>query len=137
MTTPKFLPERPSLESLRKQAKKLARDVAAGNSDAVARVRTELPGTQLPLSHRDAQLVIAREYGYPSWRDLTAEVHARLGQGLEWAVGQAGQRIHDNDVKGLRQLLEEHPGLLSWRGKAGGVLAMATSSYSDSFDPAR
>ena len=37
MTTSKSLPARPSLESLRKQAKKLARDIAAGNTDAIAR----------------------------------------------------------------------------------------------------
>jgi hypothetical protein len=49
---------RPSLESLRKQAKKLARDRA--------------------ISVRDAQLVLAREYGYAGWQDLTAEVSKRL-----------------------------------------------------------
>ena len=49
MTTPKQLPARPSLESLRKQAKKLTRDVAAGNSDAIARMRAL---TCLAQSHR-------------------------------------------------------------------------------------
>jgi hypothetical protein len=43
MTTPKFLPARPSLESLRKQAKKLARDVAAGDVGAVARHARSYP----------------------------------------------------------------------------------------------
>ena len=79
MTTPKQLPARPSLESLRKQAKKLTRDVAAGNSDAIARVRARLPRAELPLSLRDAQLVLARELGYPGWPDLLAAVHERLG----------------------------------------------------------
>jgi hypothetical protein len=37
MTASKSLPARPSLESLRKQAKKLARDIAAGNAGAIAR----------------------------------------------------------------------------------------------------
>ena len=37
MTTPKSLPVRPSQDSLRKQAKKLAREIAASNADAVAR----------------------------------------------------------------------------------------------------
>ena len=44
MTTLKSLPARPSLESLRKQAKRLAREAS--------------------LSHRDAQLALAREYGF-------------------------------------------------------------------------
>ena len=37
MTASKSLPDRPSLESLRKQAKNLARDIAAGDADAIAR----------------------------------------------------------------------------------------------------
>jgi hypothetical protein len=139
MTASRFLPDRPSLESLRKQAKKLARDVAAGDAHAVARVRVQLPNVDLPLTQRNAQLVIAREYGYAGWQDLTAEVRKRLGTGLGWAVAQARQAIHDNDVEGLKQLLAEYPALLSWQsdasGGSGGVLEFATGSYGDSFDP--
>ena len=80
------LPARPSLESLRKQAKKLARGIAAGDAGAIARARAQLPKAKLPLSQRDAQLVLAREYGFPGWQDLTEEVKQRLGRGLEWAV---------------------------------------------------
>jgi hypothetical protein len=45
MITPKILPARPSLESLHKQAKKLARETAAGKPAAVARARVQLPAT--------------------------------------------------------------------------------------------
>ena len=86
MTTSKSLPARPSLESLRKQAKKLARDIAAGDAAAIARARAHLPNVDPPLTQRNAQLVIAREYGFAGWQDLTAEVSKRLGKGLEWAV---------------------------------------------------
>ena len=89
MTASKSLPARPSLESLRKQAKKLARDIAAGDAGALARARAQLPQVDLPLTQRNAQLVIAREYGYAGWQDLTAEVSKRLGHGLEWAASQA------------------------------------------------
>jgi hypothetical protein len=65
MTASKSLPARPSLESLRKQAKKLARDITAGDADAIARARVHQPHVDLPLTQRNAQLVIAREYGYP------------------------------------------------------------------------
>jgi hypothetical protein len=58
-----------------------------------------LPSVDLPLTQRHAQLVIAREYGYAGWQDLTAEVGKRIGKGLEWAVGQARRFIHDNDVE--------------------------------------
>ena len=62
MTTSK-LPARPSLESLRTQAKKLARDIGDGDAAAIARARAQLPQVELPLSQRDAQLALAREYG--------------------------------------------------------------------------
>src|SRR5881275_2202679 len=139
MTTSKSLPARPSLESLRKQAKKLARDITAGDAGAIARARVHLPHVDLPLTQRNAQLVLAREYGFAGWQDLTAEVSKRVGNGLEWAAAQARRVIHDNDVERLKQLLAEYPALLSWRANDsdGGVLEMATSSYSDSFDPDR
>src|SRR5262249_17166549 len=139
MTASKSLPARPSLESLRKQAKKLARDIAAGEAGAIARARAQLPKAGLPLSQRNAQLVLAREYGYAGWPDLAAEVSKRLGHGLEWAATQARRVIHDNDVERLKQLLAEYPALLSWPGndREGGLLGIATSSFGDSFDPNR
>ena len=139
MTASKSLPARPSLESLRKQAKKLAREAAAGDAHAIARVRVHLPNASLPLTQRNAQLVIAREYGYAGWQDLTAEVSKRVGDGLEWAATQAKRAIHDNDVERLTQLLGEFPALLSWhrdQDKAG-LLGFATGAYGDAGDPER
>jgi hypothetical protein len=78
MTASKSLPTRPSPESLRKQAEKIA--------------------WERSVSLRDAQLVLAREYGVAGWQDLTAEVSLRLGKGLEWAAAQARRISHDNDV---------------------------------------
>lgn len=119
MTTSKSLPARPSLESLRKQAKKLARERS--------------------VSLRDAQLVLAREYGFAGWQDLTAEVSKRVGDGVEWAAQQARRVLHDNDVERLKQLLAEYPALLSWHGDGddGGLLGMATGAYGDAGDPER
>ena len=133
------LPARPSLDSLRKQAKKLARDIAAGDAVAIARARAQLPQAELPLSQRDAQLVLAREYGFPGWKDLLKEAKQRLGRGLEWAVSEARRIIHDNDVEGLRRLLVEYPALLSWKADKddSGLLGMATGSYGDSGDEFR
>ena len=64
MTTPKSLPARPSLESLRKQAKKLARDIAGGDAGAIARARAHLSTVDRRVTQRNAQLVIAREYRF-------------------------------------------------------------------------
>ena len=85
--------------------------------------------------------MIAREYGYAGWQDLTAEVSKRLGNGLEWAATQARRVIHDNDAARLKQLLAEHPALLSWQGNDwgsdGGLLGIATGAYGDAGDPER
>ena len=66
-------------------------------------------------------------------------VQSRLGHGLEWAASRAHQIIHDNDVEQLKQLLTEHPALLSWHGEEnqGGLLGMATSAFGDAGDPER
>lgn len=139
MTAAKSLPARPSLESLRKQAKKLARDVAAGDAAAIERVRAHFPQLEPPLTQRNAQLVIAREYGFAGWQNLTAEVGERLGRGLEWAVTHARRLVHDNDVEGLKTLLAEYPALLSWQedDEDGGLLGMATVAYGDAGDAER
>lgn len=140
MTASRSLPARPSLESLRKQAKKLARDIAAGDAAAIARARLHLPNVEPPLTQRNAQLVIAREYGFAGWHDLTAEVSKRLGNDLEWAVKQARRVIHDNDVERLKTLLAEYPALLSREGTdadGGSLLRMATGSFGDAFDASR
>ena len=132
MNPSRSLPARPSLESLRKQAKKLARDIAAGDAGAIARARAHLPHVDGRSTLRNAQLVIAREYGYAGWRDLAADVRKRVGQGLEWAVAQARRIIHDNDVERLKQLVAEYPALLSWQGHDrdghGGAVVMPISA---------
>ena len=138
MSAARNLPARPSLDSLRKQAKKLARDAAAGNGDAIARINAQLPRAALPLSNRDAQLVIARDYGFAGWADLTAEVQKRLGGALERAASKARVAIHNEDYEGLRALLAEYPALVSWRSESGHTLLADTTSYAlDTSDPER
>jgi len=138
VTTSKFLPLHSSFESVRKQAKKLARQFAAADADALARVHAQLPAPALPLSLRDAQLVLAREYGFAGWQDLRAAVLRLEGKGLEWAAAEAERAIYDNKVERLRQLLQEYPALLLWRDDTGeSLLGFATGSFGDSGDPYR
>ncbi len=59
-----------NLEQLRKQAKELVRAARAGDVEALAR----LDGRE-PILAR-AQLVVAREHGYPSWPALVAAAEA-------------------------------------------------------------
>ena len=86
------LPDTPNLEQLREQAKERL-DV----------IRADAPNAQLS----DAQLALARDYGFPSWRALKAEVDRRSGavNGLVgfyaeasssntlWSVTAKGQRL--------------------------------------------
>ena len=138
MSAARNLPARPSLDSLRKQAKKLARDAAAGNPKAIARIHAQLPRATLPLSSRDEQLVIAREYGFAGWPGLTAEVQKRVGTGLDWAASQAQVAIHNEDHERLHTLLAEYPALVSWRNESSQMLLDSTTSYAmDCLDPER
>lgn len=138
MSAARDLPARPSLASLRKQAKRLARDAAAGSGEAIARVHAQLPRARLPLSNRDAQLVIAREYGFAGWSALTAEVQKRVGGALEWAASQARVAIHNEDHERLGALLAEYPALASWRDASDQSLLDSTTSYAmDCSDPER
>ena len=87
---PKQFPTQPSLEHFRKQAKQLLRDIHAGETDAEARARRVHPrwtNDARGFSLHDAQLVVAREFGYSSWRRLQDAV-AR-----EQAVVTDGHRI--------------------------------------------
>jgi len=127
-----------SFESLRKQAKRLVRLVEAGDSEAMSRIKAQLPAYMPPLSLRDAQLVVAREYGFAGWQDLRTAALRQAGKGLEWAAAEAERAIHDHQVDRLIALVREYPALLSWQDDDGGsLLAFATGSFGDSGDPSR
>ena len=68
------LPDEPSLEQLRHQAKDLQRAVLAGEPGALAEVAERFPEAPVPFPLHAAQLVVARRYGFPSWARLKAHV---------------------------------------------------------------
>jgi ankyrin repeat protein len=72
----KQLPERPSLEFLRKEAKQLLALVRSGDPDAKTRLAAVTDSNKPSLHH--AQLALAREYGFPSWRDLASKTRSTL-----------------------------------------------------------
>jgi hypothetical protein len=93
------LPERPSLENLRNQAKTLQRRHRDGEPEALARVASMLPAPALPLALHDAQFVLARQYGFPSWPKLVERVRGprpdgrvRAENGRVWIDGVARLR---------------------------------------------
>ena len=82
----KSLPERPSLEWLRRQSKDLLKQLRAKQPDALARLRTHHPefggessndGSEADFALHHAQLVVAREHGFRSWARLKQEVKLR------------------------------------------------------------
>jgi len=67
------LPGRPDTDQLRRQARELARAAQAGDAAALGRLRRVSDKVTLST----AQLALAREYGFPSWRRLRDEVEHR------------------------------------------------------------
>lgn len=82
------LPEKPSLEYLKKQAKELLRSMRLGKL-------------------ADAQYELANEYGFATWAKLKSHVEA-LGRTPAEALKAA---VCDSDAASVRELLERHPEL--------------------------
>lgn len=72
------LPERPSLASLRKQAKSLLNGFRAKRPETLAAIREHHPQPDRFSTLRDAQLVVARQYGLAGWAELREAVAAAL-----------------------------------------------------------
>ena len=118
-----------NLEQLRKQAKELVRDARAGEPEALAR----LDGRE-PILAR-AQLVVAREHGYPSWPALVAAVEADAAAVVRAAVDR--RRTAVELLLRARPELERDPWVRLVRGRewsgdpneAGGPLGWAPLVY--------
>lgn len=88
-----ILPARANLEHLKKEAKQRLKTL-----------RTQRPAAQLA----EAQLVVARGYGFPSWRNLKSYVDALHNSGQ-----QLINAVHDGDLAIVRAILDAHPELVN------------------------
>lgn len=115
----KALPPNPNLEFEKKQAKALLKAYQAGDARAVERVRAShprlqnipeknIPPDQLRLS--DAQLVIAREYGFSSWPQLKHEIET-LREGLKETFVQFAHAVQRGNTAQVKGLIENTPAL--------------------------
>ena len=68
------LPDDPSLEHLRHQARALHRAVRAGDPAAITRVGDSYGAVSDPFPLATAQFVVAREYGFANWARLRQHV---------------------------------------------------------------
>jgi ankyrin repeat protein len=97
------LPARPDLDQQRKLARELLRAFERNDSGAITRVRAELPDKQRILL-TDAQFVLAREYGFASWRDLKSHID-RVVQDAKPPLEQFRRAVQRGEVATLRRLL--------------------------------
>lgn len=86
------LPEQPSLQQLRKQAKEFLQLLRRGDPSAAARLRKYKTTVADPLL-ADVQFALAREYGFDSWPKLVRHIQASLSADL-----QQHQRIAEDLV---------------------------------------
>jgi ankyrin repeat protein len=102
----RHLPEQPNLEQLRKQAKDLLREYNAGAPTAVAEVhRFERHPSTSTIALNDAQRILARSYGFPSWPKLKAFI-----DGVN--VGRFAEAIKAGDISQVRSMLASRPELI-------------------------
>ena len=87
------LPEHPDLDQLRSQARELQRDVRSGVSRALDRAALGHPDPDFPL--HAAQLLLAREYGFPSWPRLQRQVAAVVARTWDVTEPRADESLAD------------------------------------------
>ncbi|HXC58321.1 MAG TPA: ankyrin repeat domain-containing protein, partial [Steroidobacteraceae bacterium] len=75
------LPAHPHIDHLKKQARHLLRDHRARQEDALRIVAVFHPRPDEFSSLRDAQLALARRYGFTDWSQLAADVELRQLRG--------------------------------------------------------
>ena len=109
---PLNLPDRASFDYLKKLAK-----------ERLAALRAETPGAKLA----DAQLFVARQYGFASWRALKAEMDRRRAPHLMEFM----EACTKGDVAALRELLRQEPGLARERLAGGTTSLHAAARHPD------
>jgi len=109
-TPTRKLPGKPNLNQLKKQAKDLLKAFQAGEATAIAEVRAHYrgpisaaEGERLQLS--DAQLVLARAYGFDSWAKLKAFVDGVI-------MSRFVAAVMTGDVERVRAMLHQRPELV-------------------------
>jgi ankyrin repeat protein len=99
--------EHPDLDQLKRQAKELLEAFRAGEPQAVTEVSAYFRDANLnTFALHDAQLVLARAYGFQSWPKLKAYVDGVTAASLKSAV-RAG------DIEGVREMIRLRPELVN------------------------
>ena len=113
------LPDRPDLRQLRTQAKELKRALSDGDPEARRRVLNSHPKYAgrpaermegLQFSLRDAQVTIAREQGFDSWKDLVVAIEGEhvVRWGERHFSAALGRAFEEAEALGHRYCTGEH-----------------------------
>src|SRR5438445_9889260 len=114
-TVSRGLPQRPHLDIPKREARELLKQWRAAQPEALDRIRRRHPKFRAaddpairaaPFRLSDAQLVIAREYGFSHWTELKERVNSNTLAG----VLDAAIRADDRDA--VVRVLRTNPKLL-------------------------
>jgi hypothetical protein len=107
-TTPtRALSERPDRDQLKRQAKELLDAFVSGDAAAIAEVHVHYrQADPTTFALHDAQLVVARAYGFDSWPKLKAYVDGVTATRL-------AERVRAGDEAGVRRMLTARPELVN------------------------
>jgi len=132
-TVSRGLPDRPHLDVPKREARELLEDWRKGDADALERIRHRHPRFQSadesaiatrPFRLSDAQLVIAREYGFAHWTELKQRIETNASaHALLAAIGA-------NDRDAAVRIVREEPRLLHvplWSGNWGPPMSHAAN----------
>jgi hypothetical protein len=135
-TVSRDLPSRPHLDVPKREARALLKDFRAGKTEALERIARRHPrfkeASPLLSSKRedrkfllnDAQLVIAREYGFLNWAELKERIDGNTVAKL------LQEAIHKDDRESVVRLLRAHPNMLHiplWSGNWGPPMSHAAN----------
>ena len=132
-TVSRGLPERPHLDIPKREARELLAEWRAGRADALERIRHRHPRfadsddaavATGEFRLADAQLVVAREYGFSHWTQLKQRIEANaLARELLAAIGA-------DDRDAAVRIVEAEPALLHvplWSGNWGPPMSHAAN----------
>jgi len=132
-TVSRGLPEKPHIDVPKREARMLLKEWRAGPPEALDRIRRSHPRFR-EADHEaisagrfllnDAQLVVAREYGFSNWAELKERINANTVAGL------LQEAIHKDDRETVLRLLRANPNLLHiplWSGNWGPPMSHAAN----------
>src|SRR5213596_2589584 len=132
-TVSRGLPEKPRIDVPKREARTLLKEWRAGLPEALERIGRRHPRFQKTdpaaistgkFLLNDAQLVIAREYGFSNWAQLKERINANTAAAL------LQDAIHKDDRESVVRLLRAHPDLLHiplWSGNWGPPMSHAAN----------